>query len=87
MGSNFQNAKHRVIEAMKVFAKEKQEIPTKLYVDLQLELEMCLLESTDVGTELARAILRDGPRKALDDLGGTFLGLAITWGAPSFKVE
>jgi hypothetical protein len=48
---------------------------------------MCLLEREQVGTELAGAILRDGPRKAIQDRGNTLFGLEVVWDATEFKID
>jgi len=80
------NTKGRILDAMKQLAMAGK-VPKTLHVSRAFEVEMCLLEHTQVGTELARAILRDGPRKAIQDQGNTLFGLTIVWDAPESRID
>jgi hypothetical protein len=80
------NTKGRLLEAMRAEASQGK-IPKQVHIPRMFEVEMCLLNSEHVGADLARAILRDGPRKAIQAQGNTLFGMAVVWDADEFKVD
>lgn len=81
------SAKGKVVEALKV-AHAAGKTPTCVHVPHGLELEMQTLDDSEVGKELAKVILRDGPRKAFMDIAeNKIVGLDIIWDAASLAVE
>lgn len=80
------NTKGQLIAAMKDHARDGK-LPKRVHIPRTFEVDMCLLEREQVGTELAGAILRDGPRKAIQDRGNTLFGLEVVWDATEFKID
>jgi hypothetical protein len=85
--SNRVSAKGKIIEALKA-AQAAGRTPSRVHIPHDLELEMCTLDDSEVGQELAEAIVRDGPRRAFLDIAkNRIVGLDIIWDAASLAVE
>jgi hypothetical protein len=78
--------KSRILAAMKDVVRQGK-YPKRLRISRDFETDMCLLGPDEVGKELAKSILRHGPRKAIQDQGNIIFGMEVVWDAEEFKVE
>jgi len=80
------SAKQRIIEKLKE-AGSRGVIPTELHIPKDVELEMCLLERSEVGDSLFGEITRYGPREAITRAGSTLYGMTVHWDASDLLVK
>jgi hypothetical protein len=80
------NIKLRIVAMREEFLREYRKLPTEIWLTRVEECELEALTSDDVG-ELSGKMIAVGPRKAIEQAGGTVLGMRVVWDAQVFEVK